>query len=137
MPGMASLRLLAASAMLTAAPALAQPTQSGPAVPNTTGSSTLAVATVKLDNGWRASKVIGSAVYNEQNQKVGSVDDLILTPSDKVVVAVISVGGFLGIGSKLVVVPFDKLHFGTDNKVTMAGATKESLNAMPGFSYGS
>ncbi|MBV9784179.1 MAG: PRC-barrel domain-containing protein [Acidisphaera sp.] len=131
------LNSLVASAMLIAAPALAQQTPTGPVVPNTTGTSTLAVATVRLDNGWRASKVIGSAVYNDQNQKVGSVDDLILTPSDKVVVAVISVGGFLGIGSKLVVVPFDKLHFGTDNKVTMAGATKESLNAMPGFTYGS
>lgn len=128
-----SLGVMIAIAGLLAAPVLAQQQPSG-VVPTATGTSTLAVATVKLDNGWRASKVIGSAVYNDQNQKVGSVDDLIVTPSDKVVVAVISVGGFLGIGSKLVVVPFDQLHFGND-KVTLAGATKDSLQAMPGFTY--
>jgi len=130
-----SLGVIIASAALIAAPALAQQ-QPASVVPQTTGTSTLAIASVKLDNGWRASKVIGSAVYNDQNQKVGSVDDLIVTPSDKIVVAVISVGGFLGIGSKLVVVPFEQLQFAKD-KVTMAGATKETLQGMPGFTYGS
>jgi hypothetical protein len=47
---------------------------------------------------------------------------------------VISVGGFLGMGSKWVSVPFDQLKV-QDNKVVMPGATKASLESMPGYSY--
>ena len=96
---------------------------------------TLGIATVTLKNGWRASKLIGAAVYNEQNQKIGTVDDLILTGNDKVVVAVISVGGFLGIGGKLVAVPFDRLQM-NDGKTQFTGANKDALNRMPSFTYG-
>ena len=52
--------------------------------------------------------------------------------------AVVSVGGFLGIGNKLVAVPYHQLHIGTDKdqtKVTMPGASKDALNAMPTFTY--
>jgi hypothetical protein len=52
--------------------------------------------------------------------------------------AVVSVGGFLGIGNKLVAVPYDQLHLGMDKdqtKITMPGASKEALKAMPTFTY--
>lgn len=122
-----------------AAPAtVAAPPQSvtitGPA------SADLAVAAVKPKGGWRASKLIGAAVYNDQNQKIGSIDDLMVTPDGKLTIAVISVGGFLGMGSKLVAVPYDQLRFETnkDNgeRVLLPGGSKESLNAMPNFTYG-
>jgi hypothetical protein len=77
----------------------------------------LKVATVKLEQGLRASKLIGTAVYNEQNTEIGSVDNLLLIDEDKVAVAIISVGGFLGIGSKLVPVPYDQLHRDKQSRV--------------------
>jgi hypothetical protein len=96
--------------------------------------------TVMTDNGgMRASKVIGSSVYNDHNEKVGSIDDVVIG-NDKTLNAVVSVGGFLGMGSKMVEVPFDKLQFGnekgsSDNRVVMPGVTKESLTSMPDYHY--
>jgi sporulation protein YlmC with PRC-barrel domain len=95
---------------------------------------------VMTDNaGMRASKVIGSSVYNDQDQKIGSIDDLVIG-SNKGLSAVISVGGFLGMGSKMVEVPYDKLQFGntkssSDNRVVMPGVTKEQLTGMPDYHY--
>ena len=125
----------------TAAPATdtAQPSTPAMPVPSKTGSPQLVVASVRLDSGWRTSKLIGASVYDDQNQKVGDVDDLIVAGQDKIAVAVVSVGGFLGIGSKLVAVPYDQLrydHPGTkDSRVVMPGATKDSLGTMPNFTY--
>jgi hypothetical protein len=65
---------------------------------------------------------------------VGTIDDLIVTPNEKVPFAVLSVGGFLGIGTKFVVVPFSELQM-QDHKVVLTGATKASLNALPAFTY--
>ena len=96
--------------------------------------------TVMTDNGgMRASKIVGSSVYNDHDEKIGSVDDLVIG-SDKTLNAVVSVGGFLGMGSKMVKVPFDKLQFGntkdsSDNRVVMPGVTKDSLNGMPDYHY--
>jgi sporulation protein YlmC with PRC-barrel domain len=95
------------------------------------------VAAVRLDNGFRASKIIGSSVYNDQNQQVGTVSDLFLSKKDQVAMAVISVGSFLGIGGKLVSVPFDKLQIGDGTKVVMPGGSKEELNGMPNVVFGS
>jgi sporulation protein YlmC with PRC-barrel domain len=99
----------------------------------------LTVATVKAQGGSRVSKLIGSAVYNDQNEKIGSLDDLIMKDNNRIVMGVVSVGGFLGMGNKLVAVPFDELHLEADKdqtKITMPGASKDSLNAMPTFTYG-
>jgi sporulation protein YlmC with PRC-barrel domain len=89
----------------------------------------------------RASKLIGAAVYNDHNEKVGSVDDLVLGKDNKADDVIVSVGGFLGMGTKLVSVPYTQLQLGdtknasSDNKVVMPGATKESLKAQPEFHY--
>lgn len=116
----------------TPAPATPAPASSG--VVATTNNPNLAVATLKLENGTRLSKVIGSSVYNETNDKIGAVDDLIMTTGDKVTMAIVSVGGFLGIGSKLVAVPWSQLRLDGD-KTVMAGANKDTLNATPSFQY--
>lgn len=87
-----------------------------------------------LASGYRASKVVGSTVVNDANETVGTIDDLIVTPTDKVPFAVLSVGGFLGMGSKYVVVPFNSIQV-QDKKMVLAGATKESLKALPEFQY--
>ena len=84
--------------------------------------------------GYRTSKVVGSAVLNEANETVGTIDDLIVTPTEKVPFAVLSVGGFLGMGSKYVVVPFSSLEV-QDKKMVLRGATKNSLKSLPEFKY--
>jgi len=63
---------------------------------------------------WRASKVVGLNVYNAQNENVGSINDLLMDKSGNIKAAVISVGGFLGMGARLVAVPFDKMKFSTE-----------------------
>lgn len=84
--------------------------------------------------GYRASKLLGSAVFNEANENVGTIDDLIVAPNEKVPFAVLSVGGFLGMGSKYVVVPFSALQV-QDKKMVLPGATKDSLKSLPEFKY--
>ena len=100
----------------------------------TTNNPNLAVATVKLENGARASKIIGTSVYTDGNEKIGTVDDLILTEGDKVTVAIVAVGGVLGLGSKMVALPFTGLRREAD-KVVLTGVTKDALTAMPTFVY--
>jgi len=63
---------------------------------------------------WRASKVVGLSVYNEKNESVGSINDLLTDKSGKIVAVVIGVGGFLGVGEHLVAVPFEKVKFSTE-----------------------
>jgi hypothetical protein len=84
--------------------------------------------------GYRTSKVVGSTVVNEANETVGTIDDLIVTPNEKVPFAVLSVGGFLGMGTKYVVVPFSALQV-QDKKMVLTGATKDSLKSLPEFKY--
>jgi hypothetical protein len=88
----------------------------------------------KMASGYRSTEIVGSSVVNEHNEKIGTVDDLIIEPSEKVPFAILSVGGFLGVGDHLVVVPFDSLKISKD-KIELPGATKDELKAMPEFSY--
>lgn len=84
--------------------------------------------------GYRSSKVVGSIVVNELGETVGTIDDLIITPSDTVPYAVLSVGGFLGMGKKYVVVQASALQV-RDNKMVLVGATKDALKSLPEFNY--
>jgi PRC-barrel domain len=97
------------------------------------------VALVKVDpqtvaTGFRSSKVVGSSVVNEANETVGAIDDLIVTPEERVPYAILSVGGFLGMGTKYVVVPFSSLQM-QERKIVLPGATKDALRALPEFKY--
>ena len=76
-------------------------------------------ATFKGD--WRTSKVVGLNVYNDRNESIGAINDLLMDKSGNVKAAVISVGGFLGMGSRLVAISFDKLKF-SDTPVAYSGA---------------
>jgi hypothetical protein len=88
----------------------------------------------KLATGYRMSKIVGSAVANSANERIGTVDDLLVTPDDRVPFAVLSVGGFLGLGKHLVIVPSDLLQIGDDG-IMLPDATKDALKAMPEFHY--
>jgi hypothetical protein len=86
--------------------------------------------------GYRTSKIVGSTVINDAKESIGKIDDLIIAQDKHIVFAVVSVGGFLGAGSKLVAVPYDQLRPTPDNQgFVLAGATKDSLKALPEFSY--
>jgi len=85
--------------------------------------------------GYRASKVIGSNVLNDANETIGKIDDLLVTRDGKEPYAVLSIGGFLGIGTHLVVVRYDSLRFDPDNKIVLPGGTKEGLTMLPAFEY--
>lgn len=87
-----------------------------------------------IATGYRSSKVVGSDVYNEANEKIGQIDDLIVTPKDSVPYAVLSVGGFLGMAKHYVVVAASALEV-MDKKMVLKGGTKESLKALPSYVY--
>jgi PRC-barrel domain len=87
-----------------------------------------------LAMGYRSSKVVGSAVYNDAKEKIGNIDDLIITTEDTVPYAVISVGGFLGMGKHHVVVAASSLKV-VGGQITLGGGSKEALKALPGYTY--
>lgn len=100
----------------------------------TTNNPNLSVATVKLDQGSRISRIIGAAVHDDANQRIGTIDDLVMTEGNRVTMAVIATGGFLGVGAKLVAVPWPQLRMDGD-RLVLPGATPDILNAMPALTY--
>src|ERR1700710_1644598 len=66
---------------------------------------------VHKDGQWRASKLVGVNVYNDNNDKIGEIEELIVDKSSKVENVVLGVGGFLGMGEHYVAVPMDKLKW--------------------------
>ena len=106
-------------ALASAGPALAQ----GDASTGGSSGGSSAAGTVKLGdkapNGalmkthgaWRSTSLVGATVYNDKGVSIGTVDDLLVSPDGGVQTVVISVGGFLGIGSKLVEAPFKSMRF--------------------------
>ncbi len=94
------------------------------------------VDVVKVSTGYRASKVLGASVVNEAGDTVGKIDEIIVGPDGKAPFVVLSVGGFLGVGDKLVALPYEQMR--TDGKkIVLPGATKDSLKALPEFKYSS
>ena len=106
-----------------------------PPKPVVTTDPALAVATVKLEGGYRASKIIGAAVYNGQDQQIGTIDDLILNHDNQASLAIIGVGGFLGVGAKMVALPYAKIERTDDGKIILPDGSKESLAKLPSFAY--
>jgi sporulation protein YlmC with PRC-barrel domain len=108
---------------------------SKPPAPVPATDPSLQVATVRLEGGYRASKVIGAAVYNADNQQIGTVDDVILNHQNQADLVVISVGGFLGVGGKLVALPYGKVERADNGRVILADGSKENLAKLPSFTY--
>jgi sporulation protein YlmC with PRC-barrel domain len=121
---------LAGSAMLaTAAFAQTPTTNAGhPATPPAPAAAASDSSTFQGD--WRTSKVVGLNVYNDNNESIGSINDLLTDKSGNIKAAVISVGGFLGVGSHLVAVPFDKIKF-VDEPVRTASSTSPPTGSKP------
>jgi ribosomal 30S subunit maturation factor RimM len=95
---------------------------------------------VKVDlqvvgKGYRAKKLIGRTVVNDLNETIGTFDDVIVTTDHDIFVPV-QVGGFLGVGSRLVVLPFDAFKI-EDRKIVLPNASKEQLKKLAEFKYAS
>ncbi|WP_315775978.1 MULTISPECIES: PRC-barrel domain-containing protein [unclassified Bradyrhizobium] len=114
----------------------------------TTTSTTIRADTTaaSYQGDWRSSKLVGVKVYNNNNENVGSIDDLLVDKSGAVKGVVIGVGGFLGMGEHLVAVSFDQIKFsdqpvqastasnapasGTTSSTTTGAATGTSSSSM-------
>ena len=70
-----------------------------------------AASSASFQGNWRASKVVGLKVYNNDNSSIGSINDLLTDRNGNIKAVVIGVGGVLGVGEQLVAVPFDKVKF--------------------------
>jgi len=85
----------------------------------------------------RASRIIGATVRNNQNESVGEVEDLIMDKSGAVKAAIVSVGGFLGIGERWVAVHYESLAIQPDgaNLRVALNTTRDQLKGAPEFKY--
>jgi hypothetical protein len=85
--------------------------------------------------GYRVSKLTGNSVTNDKNEKVGTLDDFVIG-HDRSLFAILQVGGFLGIGSRLVAVPYESLVIHDETrKIELPGASKEELKTLAEFKY--
>lgn len=102
------------------------------------GHAALGVSVTELDaiiKGVSVKKqVLGKPVYNEANQKVGNVQDLIVTPENAVSFAIVGAGGFVGVGRHDVAIPVNQFKY-DQGKIVLPGATKDAIKALPEFKY--
>ena len=117
--------ILAASSMLAASPR-----------PVLSQAVELVIVDVKsVAKGYRTSKLTGRDVVNDQDQEIGTIDDFIVD-KDKVMFAILEVGGFLGVGGHLVAVPFTSLKLDDmGRKIVLPDASKDKLEKLPVFEY--
>jgi sporulation protein YlmC with PRC-barrel domain len=92
--------------------------------------------TVQPQGQWLASRFIGQAVTNQAGENIGDINDVLFDKSGRISIAVIGVGGFLGLGEKSVAIPFSSLSFTADaagKRVVTIPLSKEGLLAAPTF----
>jgi ribosomal 30S subunit maturation factor RimM len=108
------------------------------AVAQIAGKTTLGVTVVEMDAlvAGRSAKrdLIGKTVVNDQKQKIGKIDDIIVGPNNEVSFAIVGVGGFVGLGKHDVAIPMNQLQINPNN-IVLPGASKEALKALPKFEY--
>ena len=122
---------------LLAAPAMAQSTQPSPAQTRppladqkpmdankgSTAAAPAATQTVQQAGQWRMSKLVGLDVYNNDNEKIGDINELIADKDGKVQILVIGVGGFLGMGQHDVGLAWDQVKFVAEPVKTASSST--------------
>ena len=129
---------LAATALLATIASAQTPT----ATTDRANAASGAISSSTLQGDWRASKVVGLSVYNDRNENLGAINDLIMDRNGSIKAAVLGVGGFLGMGAHLVAVPLDKIKFvnepvaytgtaSTTNNPAMLPTTTGSNSKMP------
>lgn len=112
---------VSAVALALAAPASAQS--------QTAAGTTTATATVPSAGQYRASKMIGVAIYNNANEKIGSVDELMLDADGRIASVVVGVGGFLGMGEHDVAIPYGQVKWSNDATTTASNSTATTTSS--------
>jgi sporulation protein YlmC with PRC-barrel domain len=110
---------LAASALFATVafaqtPSATTNSQTPPAANKASTPAAASTSNASYQGDWRASKVVGLNVYNNNNESIGSINDLLMDKSGNIKGVVIGVGGFLGVGEHLVAVAFDQIKFVTE-----------------------
>jgi len=126
-------KFLAAGAVV-AMMATAAVAQTSNSAQTSTQSSSSAGQTASAKNEWQASKLIGTNVYNAQNEKIGDIRELLLDRNGNIAEVAVSVGGFLGMGAHDVAVKFSELKW-VDEPVRTS--TSSNTGAMPSSTTGS
>jgi len=124
--------LLASAVFMTAAVAQNAPQQAPASAPAASRAST----PMSHPGYWRASKLIGVDVYNNQNEKIGDINEVLVDPSGKLAGVVIGVGGFLGMGEHDVMVKLDEIKF-VNEPVRSASSEQRSAANAPANTTGS
>lgn len=89
----------------------------------------------EVAKGYRATKLVKADVENSGGETIGSIDDLVVD-REKVLFAILQVGGFLGMGGFLVAIPYNSLQINGDgSKIVLAQGSKEELRRLPEFKY--
>lgn len=91
---------------------------------------------VAPDHSMSAKSLIGVTVYNDQHDKIGTIETVMVQPSGGAATAVLSVGDYLGTGKKMVGVPLNHLQLEGKDTMMMAGATKSMLESLPSYNVG-
>jgi PRC-barrel domain len=103
--------------------------------PHVVRADVVVVDVVAVAQGLRTGDLKGKPVLNEKNERIGTIDDLIIG-KDRVLFGILQVGGFLGIGSHFVAVPYQSLKIDeVPTKIVLPGASKEALKNLPEFKY--
>lgn len=127
--------VVAASTMLASAAFAQSPSAQTPSSANTDRATTAAPATASdvssFKGNWRTSKLVGLNVYNDSNESLGSINDLLTDKNGDIKAVVIGVGGFLGVGEHLVAVPLDKVKFVDEPVVTASTSAPATGGARP------
>jgi hypothetical protein len=141
-----TLTLTALAAVLMAAPAMAQTNPAPSGTMNSNSTSTQAQSPAASPAGpagnmqfitenrpdlWRASKLDGVDVYNDRNEKIGDISEVLIDREGKAEAVVIGVGGFLGVGEHNVAVPFSALKWEMNDSSRTASNTNAGMNASP------
>ena len=93
------------------------------------------VTTTQIPSDFRTMRVdqlVGKSVYNGAGERVGEIDEIVVNRNNRATAAVVGVGGFLGVGEKKVVVPFDSMRMQGD-RIVVANLTKEGVNSMQSY----
>jgi sporulation protein YlmC with PRC-barrel domain len=122
---------LAGSALLASVAFAQNPSSSANTDQATTAAPAVASDTSSFKGNWRSSKLVGLNVYNDSNESLGSINDLLADKSGNIKAVVIGVGGFLGVGEHLVAVAFDKVKF-VDEPIAYTGASSAPAPATGG-----